>query len=211
MILTIPISFFPKHDKLVWHYSTNGMYSVKSGYYVALEKKRLKMNVGESSNAQEINRIYKRIWSLPVPPKVRHFLWRACRNLLPVRMSLCKKGVGRVSLCPICELEDEDIYHALVSCDMARVQWFACPLALRVDGFERGSFACWFSNVAKALDLLQLATAAMVVWGIWNRRNGFVHGEVVRDPVHCMNSSMRLLEDFRLARRFKEDPSPTSA
>lgn len=36
-ILSIPVSKFGCAYKLIWHYTTSGVYSVKSGYYIAQE------------------------------------------------------------------------------------------------------------------------------------------------------------------------------
>lgn len=36
-ILTIPISMFQREDLLMWHHTSNGEYSVKSGYHIAVQ------------------------------------------------------------------------------------------------------------------------------------------------------------------------------
>lgn len=51
LIKTIPIPLYPKQDRLVWHYSTNGLFSVRSAYHVALQLKRDRM---EGVNRQGI-------------------------------------------------------------------------------------------------------------------------------------------------------------
>ncbi|XP_075475870.1 uncharacterized protein LOC142514222 [Primulina tabacum] len=72
-------------DFWVWHYSKSGKYTVKSGYWVGLENSSL-------SEENGVAREWGKIWNLQVPPKVKHFLWRATRNCLPVRASLQRKG-----------------------------------------------------------------------------------------------------------------------
>lgn len=36
-IVQIPISLFQREDSLIWHFTSNGAYSVKSGYHVAVK------------------------------------------------------------------------------------------------------------------------------------------------------------------------------
>ena len=40
-----------------------------------------------SSNSQQWS-FWNKIWHLPVPHKVRHFAWRACREILPTKENL---------------------------------------------------------------------------------------------------------------------------
>lgn len=39
-ILTIPVSMFRREDALVWHYSKNGVYSVRSGYHLVVHSQK---------------------------------------------------------------------------------------------------------------------------------------------------------------------------
>ena len=44
--------------------------------------------------------VWKEIWQLKVPPKIKNFLWRACRNTLPTKQALMKR---KIVADPICE------------------------------------------------------------------------------------------------------------
>lgn len=81
VIKSIPISLGGREDKIVWHYTTNGAFSVKSAYY--LHKDLENKHVGESSSGNLHSDIWKSIWNLKVPNKVKTFIWRACSNALP--------------------------------------------------------------------------------------------------------------------------------
>jgi hypothetical protein len=73
---------FNSPDRARWKETTSGEYSVSSAY--ALELKRQKpQDGGESSNSEELKGMWRRIWKLKIPGKVRHFLWRACNETLP--------------------------------------------------------------------------------------------------------------------------------
>ncbi|KAL6979128.1 hypothetical protein U1Q18_020792, partial [Sarracenia purpurea var. burkii] len=55
-------------DVLVWHYSNDGNYNVKSGYFVELSSRS--QWEGNSSEPKKMQ-IWKRIWSSEIPNKVK--------------------------------------------------------------------------------------------------------------------------------------------
>ncbi|KAI8527750.1 hypothetical protein RHMOL_Rhmol12G0098900 [Rhododendron molle] len=72
-ILKIPILKFQREDLLVWHYTSSGEYSVKSGYHVA-NQERTKDKGEKPSPSLVINtNIWAIIWKLKVSHKIRHF------------------------------------------------------------------------------------------------------------------------------------------
>lgn len=100
------------------------------------------------------------------PPKVKFFIWRACKGFLPVRWNLCKRNMRSDAVCPRCGFEKETIFHAIVSCPAAIACWFVSPLSLRRDQSINGSFADWFFSLNKKLDHEQMCIVAMVSWSI---------------------------------------------
>ena len=98
-ILSIPLQNSTAQDKMEWKENRNRIFTVKSAYKVAL---RLQENTqAEHSRAGLDRPIWKKIWKLNIPPKVRNFLWRACSNILPTRENLHRR---RVQMEPWCEL-----------------------------------------------------------------------------------------------------------
>jgi hypothetical protein len=51
--------------------------------------------------------IWKVIWNLKVPKSEKHFIWRACHDILPTQDNLMRRKIVRDPLCPICGLEVE--------------------------------------------------------------------------------------------------------
>lgn len=83
LILSIPLNGTDT-DSWFWKYERLGHYSVKSAY-AAIKEAR---TVNETQDSLRWNRL----WSLQVPLKVKHFIWRAVKNILPIRIScLIKK------------------------------------------------------------------------------------------------------------------------
>jgi hypothetical protein len=67
--------------------------------------------------------IWKELWNLKIPGKVKLFAWRSCQNLLPTRDDLFKRKVIQDPSCPSCGLEVETVIHSLWSCPAAEDVW----------------------------------------------------------------------------------------
>ena len=66
-------------DTLIWKETKSWAFSVKSVYKLAI---RIRDTFGgEHSAARRDRSIWRKLWRLNVPPKVRMFLWRACSNI----------------------------------------------------------------------------------------------------------------------------------
>ena len=71
-IKSIPLSAYIHFDLLIWPYTSNGCYSVQSAYrLLAAAQSR---DLPSSSNADASKMLWKGVWSVEVPNKVRHFI-----------------------------------------------------------------------------------------------------------------------------------------
>ena len=113
LILSISLSHLPTEDKVIWPFNSSGVFSIKSG--TKFLKKETNLLAPRSSQAQD-NDIWKRIWRLSVPNKVRNFLWRDCHNTIPVKQSLWKRKLLSDDICEQCRSSSETIFHALWEC-----------------------------------------------------------------------------------------------
>lgn len=85
---------------MVWVGTKDGDFSVRSAYHMAINK--ITESKGSSSNPDVVNKLWKTVWNLRVPPVTKVFLWKACNNILPTKLDLYKKGITEDPLCPIC-------------------------------------------------------------------------------------------------------------
>jgi len=46
---------------------------------------------------------WKHLWKMEIPPKLKHFSWRACNNLMAVGCILKRRHIKDADECPICE------------------------------------------------------------------------------------------------------------
>lgn len=85
-------------DKFIWYYDKMGKYSVKSGYKLFMNTK-----INEaSSSTYPMGSVWKNLWKLFVPMKIKHFCWKALNNFIPMNLNLKNRGVDVVIYCPIC-------------------------------------------------------------------------------------------------------------
>ena len=89
LIKAIPLSLEDCEDKLFWSRSSNGVYSVKSGYKLIMESE-MKDNP-TTSNFSLTKKVWKGIWSLRIPNRVKTLMWRAGSDALPTRVNLRKR------------------------------------------------------------------------------------------------------------------------
>lgn len=132
-ILSIPLSHSGKLDFLVWHPNPNGIYSVKSGYHIALAKYIAKLPPKASSSFEPLKSVWKFIWNLSVPSKLKHFWWKMCCNFLATKENLYKRKCNPSPTCPICSREVESTEHLLFRCDWTAAVWFGSNISYKVD------------------------------------------------------------------------------
>ena len=112
--------------------------------------------------------LWKRIWLLHVPNKVKNFIWRACRNSLPTKLNLVCRTVIEDPHCDRCREADEHTLHALWLCPMLDVVWldseqWACQTSTKSLDFRELLF--WIMREHHKPKLF-----AITVWTIWTQK-----------------------------------------
>ena len=87
-ILKIPLNHSLPNDKLFWMGNNWGEFTVKSAYHIAHCLVEAKEEV-ESSKGDPFKPLWKNLWRLKLPAKVKIFAWRACVNGLPTNERMC--------------------------------------------------------------------------------------------------------------------------
>lgn len=119
-IRSIVLSSRRTEDSLVWHGIKDVVYSIKSGYNFIV-------TILLPLEPCYYSGFWKQLWQLKIPSKVRHFVWRCCRDILPSKDALRNRGVQIGSNCLFCG-RNETTVHALVACshpqDVLNFHWF---------------------------------------------------------------------------------------
>ena len=95
---------------------------MKSAYNITLKLGRGE-DEEECSSWDSRAPLWKRMWHLKIPTKIRIFRWRACLNGLPTVENFKKRGINISELCPCCEKEPESINHSLLRCEIMKKVW----------------------------------------------------------------------------------------
>lgn len=126
-ILATPVHV-DRDDWVAWHFDQKGTFSVKSAYHVLdddAENSRVRQH-GESSSptsSKSIRGLWRKIWKLPRPPKIKQFLWRVAHNSLAFKLNIKRKGIQLDTRCPVCFRFDEDGAHCFLKCKAAQQCW----------------------------------------------------------------------------------------
>ncbi|XP_075473866.1 uncharacterized protein LOC142504911 [Primulina tabacum] len=146
-ILKITLPSTLRHDRIIWHQTNDGVYSVKSAYKILMAE------LEQHRTANNIEK-WKELWKFKAPAKFKTLLWQAFRNCLPTRTNLSRRGINCPLVCVICTRDMENTWHIFVSCPYAAQCWTISNMKDIVDQCAKNAdrFVDWFFKVLMAGD-----------------------------------------------------------
>ncbi|CAL1352018.1 unnamed protein product [Linum trigynum] len=198
LILSIPLPNQLIPDKLVWHYSVSGEYTVKTGYQL------LSSELNRTHPPRDLpydKRFWKFLWQLPVPPKLRVFCWRVARGFLPVRAVLHYKRLVDDNVCPICSNGIESILHSFLHCRVAVELWELAGFGLRRARLSSLSHAdCWKTLFFECrLSKTDVANVVFLCWRVWKSRFWAIHKFIQYRGPTLLRQFQAQVEEWRAA------------
>ena len=136
-----------------------------------------------------------------VPNKVKHFAWKACRNILATKENLWRRNITKESICEACGEQVESISHLFWFCERAKEVWSSCKLSFPFEILPSWNYidVIWQLQKWEESRPGLLERTVMISWGIWKNRNDFRHGGRLRSGQAVTRSSLYLLEEFQMA------------
>ncbi|KAJ4770274.1 Ribonuclease H-like superfamily protein [Rhynchospora pubera] len=114
--------------------------------------------------------LVKRIWHCKgLLPKVRIFLWKVVRAILPVDQIFVKRMRKQQQGCPICGYHSEDVVHALFKCQQARCIWLSSSMGIRTDSLPE-NIVQLMGELTTAADDHVFTKLANILWCYWKDR-----------------------------------------
>ena len=89
-----------QRDEYCWRYTKNGMYTVKSEYWVA--RNIFNREMVEPQIESSITKLQAFAWKIQAPPKIKHFIWQTISGKLKVTSNLTHRHMRCDNHCPRC-------------------------------------------------------------------------------------------------------------
>jgi ribonuclease HI len=193
-IQSVPLSITNQEDALIWRGTKKGIFTVRSAYF--LEKEREMATKPEGSSRTRQSSIWKLIWQQQMPNAEKHFLWRACHEILPTKANLCTRKVLLEPRCPICEREEETVVHALWQCPAARDVWSAGNIKFQKSNHGGQTFLQVAEDMVSICDQKEFAYFVSIARRIWLRRNEKIHGGGFLHPNTLVQQATQAVDLF---------------
>ncbi|KAK7841475.1 putative ribonuclease h protein [Quercus suber] len=138
---------------------------------------------------------------MKVPNKIKHFAWKACKNILSTKENLKKRNITKDCICDSCGKTFESTCHLFWLCDKAKTTWSSSKLVIPFEINPKWMFIDVMRQLQRWTEsypgLVECAIA--ICWGIWKDRNTVRHGGKHREGKAIVRSSLRVLDEFQAA------------
>ncbi|KAL0458285.1 UNVERIFIED_CONTAM: LOB domain-containing protein 29 [Sesamum latifolium] len=180
-------------DRIIWHFTKNGLFSVKSAYHLAQSLDDLP---SPSSLRQTEQRWWSFLWQAKIPSKVKVFIWRICTDALPTAANLNRRIASTSFSCPFCNDDMEDIPHMLFHCPFARQVWSLSNIGWHSLSMHTHDAFQWMMSLLSNLMTDDLYRALIICWCIWWSRNSKLMKEKFLSPDQIICFAAKYLESF---------------
>ena len=129
-----------------------------------------------------------------MPTKVKNFLWKACKEALPVKTNLVRRKVLVEDICCHCNLKAADGYHVLWDCVELSAIWEVDTLWLFCRSKKFTNFyelACFVLENGRNPELF-----VALAWTIWSRHNQLRTSNKPYPLTQVIPSAKQMLQDF---------------
>ena len=149
-----------------------------------------------SSSVDKSGSFWNGIWAAKVQPKIKLFIWRACKDILPTLANLFRRGVSHSYSCRWCEDELESSFHILWQCEFAQRVWSASSVSFPVECLRSFSFSEVISCSLRSLSTPSLEIMFTTAWGLWQAWNSFFWEEKMSSVEDICQKSAGIAMDF---------------
>jgi hypothetical protein len=189
-ILNIPLATNLMEDFISWHPSKSGIFSVKTAYHMEWESQHgAKLRRTSDYSSSSTLPIWKTIWALNVPAKIKIHCWRSLLGAIPCNGILANRHRQHSSQCPLCKSDYESVRHAFFLCPRVREIWSVlgmeelvvhiCERENQGSGALEAIFRDTKIKAPKLAEVDRNDLVATAVWYIWWERRQATHGEMI--------------------------------
>ena len=123
-ILSIPLPYHPKQDKLIWILDSKGRFSVKSAYRVS---------IAQEPQSDHSDVPWMKLWKARMLERMKMLLWRIGTNSISTKENLSCRLEHIDPVCTLCKSESELCVHLFFECHISRALWYMACWGFRPD------------------------------------------------------------------------------
>lgn len=196
-------------DFWIWKYNRSGDYSVKSGFWLAMETKKAFLILNAEVHPS-INPLKEQVWKLQTDPKIKVFLWKVLSGALPVADLLSHRGMKIDDRCQTCGLQGESIGHALFSCTLSRQIWALSDFLSPQLGLNNVSVFSMIHHFLINRDnrkwpVYLRKSFPWILWRIWKNKNLFFFKGIRYSAMETVRKIKEDVEEWFLAQVIEEE------
>ena len=170
---------------------------MKSGYQIALNLKF----PNAPTNSENGSRHWKFLWMLDLPEKIKIFMWRVIKNILPTAKHLWKRKSLQDPICQRCKKDVETIKHVLVECKAARKVCELAPLPLHSHTEQSQDFLNTVQCLCSRARKKEAELMVVYCWMIWFAMNNFIFEGKKLWPRISVAKAESVLEAYQRVRK----------
>ncbi|XP_074289571.1 uncharacterized protein LOC141614725 [Silene latifolia] len=208
-IMSIRLSALTQEDSWCWDGTSDGEYSVREGYRLLNTEGG---DDGEQSDASMGGWLWKTIWSTPVLPRIKVFMWQLCCDALPVKSNIAARVRDFDCSCPKCHGDEESCIHMVRDCGWNEEVWETVGLAV-FRSHRSLSIREWVEQELRDMGVEERILFMTSCWVLWEQRNkllfdnGVWRGERIVRRVTDMIWEMKCLSEDSYEEQRRRDVS----
>nr|KYP73211.1 Putative ribonuclease H protein At1g65750 family [Cajanus cajan] len=149
-------------DHFAWRGDISGCYTAASGYRFLTP-----------GLAAEGDAIWKKLWRIMIPEKVKFFLWQCLHSALPTNQVRADRRLAESGACSRCSCPHETILHALRDCPYSREVLMSGGCSVRWSFSVMDCFQ-WLKGIILHKDSI---TLSITLWWVWHFRNNMIFND----------------------------------
>ncbi|KAK6163647.1 hypothetical protein DH2020_000511 [Rehmannia glutinosa] len=167
-------------------------------------------NLNSPSSSGNEAGLWKWLWYLKIPNKVKVFLWKCVICILPTKGALRRRGVGTNAICARCGLAEETNEHAVRDCGWMEFMWAMSPLHIYLPPLQhRGTLGDWVAQFMKQGDSDGHDLFAMILWSAWAAINKLIFEKQSITHQQCIKLATARLHEHAQVGVMGRTPSTT--
>ena len=206
-IMKLKISPQGQQDLLGWNYNEDGLYTVKSGYWLGTHLPRqhlIQLTYGDVDLKQ-------RLWKTQTTPKIKHFVWRLLSRSLATGENLRRRHVTQQSQCQRCGIEEETDLHLFFNCPYAQCVWRSSGISnliinSRTSTLEEKVAVCLQISSSSRLTHFQ-DLPLWILWRLWKSRNILIFQQRGQSWISTLHYARLDAQEWRDAGNSHEAPN----